>query len=414
MITSSEIINQALVTISPDGSIRSVSSYFYRLFGGDRKNIYELVANDIDISKLKDLIKATVDRFTTTITYPIKVHLKSANGKIELFNLDRIIPLDISLRTSLEGDNRFNIIGSVVTTDDVDSCALIISNILESETIDLINSHVDRIEITRLINSQISHELRSPLSLFNLNLGFLEGKVSNLLTHEEIKKFSDIVEAASECKKVLHEMNYQIKYVENILNNLSNYSKLMFSNLLSIDFGEVVDHTTNMMRIVSNLKNLRKDQFQVDTVKIQKLFINSNTVWMSQIIWNLCMNAYEAITDSEKIYIIGSSSKSYAYLRICNPGKIDDNIIERMFDPYVTTKLDNQHRGLGLHIVKNLVEKSNGVIWVSNLKMKDSDQSMVVMNLRFLKSDFAGDMTTTTTTITEEDEITPEELELLT
>jgi len=412
VITSSEIINQALVTISPDGSIRSVSSYFYRLFGGDKKNIYELVANDVDASKLKVLIKSTVDRFTSNITYPVRVKLKSATGKIELFNLDKIIPLDISLRTSLEGDNRFNIIGSVVTTDDVDSCALIISNILGSETIDLINSHVDRIEITRLINSQISHELRSPLSSFNLNLGFLEGKVNNLLNHEEIKRFSDIVESASECKKVLHEMNYQIKYVENILNNLSNYSKLMFSNLLSIDFGEVVESTTNMMRIASDIKNLRKDQFQIDIGKIQKLFINSNTVYISQIIWNLCMNAYEAITSREKISVIGSTSENYAYLRICNPGKIDDNIIERIFDPYVTTKFDNRHQGLGLCIVKSLVEKSNGVVWVTNPKLPNSDQSIVIMNLRFLKSNCTGD-TAAAAADAAEDEISLEELELL-
>jgi signal transduction histidine kinase len=124
------------------------------------------------------------------------------------------------------------------------------------------------------------------------------------------------------------------------------------------------------------------------------------------------MNAYEATNNDENIYVTGSDSDNYVYLRVCNLGKIDDNFIDLMFNPYTTTKgNDNtQHKGLGLSIVKNLVEKSNGIIWVTNPKLSNS-RYVVVMNIRFLKSGFAGD--TTTATAADEDDITLEELELL-
>ena len=52
-----------------------------------------------------------------------------------------------------------------------------------------------------------------------------------------------------------------------------------------------------------------------------------------------------------------------------NGGGISDDIIDRVFEPYFTTKNKSQGTGLGLHIVKTLLSNSlNGTIFVENFE----------------------------------------------
>jgi signal transduction histidine kinase len=51
-----------------------------------------------------------------------------------------------------------------------------------------------------------------------------------------------------------------------------------------------------------------------------------------------------------------------------NCGNIDEQIIERIFEPYFTTKFENQGTGIGLYMTKVIVEKNmNGKIQAKNL-----------------------------------------------
>ncbi|MDZ7817685.1 MAG: HAMP domain-containing sensor histidine kinase [Aliarcobacter sp.] len=51
-----------------------------------------------------------------------------------------------------------------------------------------------------------------------------------------------------------------------------------------------------------------------------------------------------------------------------NCGNIDEQIIERIFEPYFTTKFENQGTGIGLYMTKVIVEKNmNGKIEAKNL-----------------------------------------------
>ncbi len=51
-----------------------------------------------------------------------------------------------------------------------------------------------------------------------------------------------------------------------------------------------------------------------------------------------------------------------------NAGGVPDEIINKLFDPYFTTKGDNEGTGLGLYMCKNIVEDSCGTVSVANRK----------------------------------------------
>jgi signal transduction histidine kinase len=59
--------------------------------------------------------------------------------------------------------------------------------------------------------------------------------------------------------------------------------------------------------------------------------------------------------------------RDYAEISLCDRGPgIDPETIDRLFDPYVTTK--NKGTGLGLAIVKKLVEEHGGTVSAENLE----------------------------------------------
>lgn len=383
-----DIVNQALVSVTKDGKVRLVSSYFYKKFKVTEEifgtSIYELATTKEDADKLRLIIENSNNRPNIDIVKPVKINLNIGNNKSE----------------------KFNVVSTTVTTEGKHYCALILSSILGSDIIDTLKLHSDRMEITSHINSQLSHEIRSPLSAFNVNLGYLKKRIKFFLG--ESKCSLDILKDLEEYNTVVSEMETQVNYIEKVLNHLSEYSRLSSVNLEKVDFGDIVSATLKLMRVASSLKELDSNKLLINIEDLKDTIITGNTVWISQILWNLLINAYEAIDEDGKIYVIGKSNESYVYLRICNTGHLEDEIIEKIFDPYVTTKLYGSHRGLGLSIVKSLVLKQKGFVWAYNYFCDYSQTNTVVMNIRFPRLENSS--IDTINSVTKADNITSDEL----
>ena len=92
-----------------------------------------------------------------------------------------------------------------------------------------------------------------------------------------------------------------------------------------------------------------------------------------QLIHNLVKNSLEALQDKEngiiniKTHIEKIGNKKFTILSISDNGPgFDPSIIDRAFEPYTTTK-DNGN-GLGLSIVKKIVDEHAGQINIKNKK----------------------------------------------
>ena len=92
---------------------------------------------------------------------------------------------------------------------------------------------------------------------------------------------------------------------------------------------------------------------------------------LRQVFNNLLKNAFDACHNCRDFRLeistqfVNEGREKYIEIRIRDSGSgIPREIIDHMFDPYVTTK--TKGTGLGLAIVKRIVEEHKGLVWIEN------------------------------------------------
>ena len=115
---------------------------------------------------------------------------------------------------------------------------------------------------------------------------------------------------------------------------------------------------------------------------------------LHQIVINLCTNAYQSMRDSGGTLTVTLASAEdagklagdpnlksgpYVQLTVSDTGRgMDEKMLERIFDPYFTTKEHQVGTGLGLAIVRGVVRTYGGSIRVSSLPGRGTDLTVLL------------------------------------
>ena len=131
--------------------------------------------------------------------------------------------------------------------------------------------------------------------------------------------------------------------------------------------GEVLARTVSIVEAAFNELNLK-----IEVSADPEIVIYGNPNEFSQVILNILMNAKDAILERRvvqpKVAVNLFSEPGKAVLTIAdNAGGIAPEIIDRIFDPYFTTKGPDRGTGIGLFMSKTIIEKNmNGALTVRN------------------------------------------------
>ena len=104
----------------------------------------------------------------------------------------------------------------------------------------------------------------------------------------------------------------------------------------------------------------------------QDVTINGYKTEYSQVILNLLSNAKDILIERQiknpKIELEIKDGNHYALVKIKdNAGGVDASIIDKIFEPYFTTRHQTQGTGIGLYMSKNIIERNmHGYINVAN------------------------------------------------
>lgn len=111
-------------------------------------------------------------------------------------------------------------------------------------------------------------------------------------------------------------------------------------------------------------------------VSAAPLWVLADASQLEQVIVNLVLNARDAMSPGGTLAITAGAADAaaerhrasgrVARVTVTDTGSgIDPAILERMYEPYVTSKSSDKHSGLGLAVVRGVVEQLGGAIGVT-------------------------------------------------
>jgi len=130
----------------------------------------------------------------------------------------------------------------------------------------------------------------------------------------------------------------------------------------------------NVNQMISEVLALTRDQMNSHDVSLQSelaadlIVVHGGRVQLQQVILNLIVNAVEAmgtIRDRRRqLHILSANDDSGVRVEVrdCGPG-VDPDGVERIFEPFYTTKPDGI--GMGLWICRSIIETHGGRLWVT-------------------------------------------------
>ena len=191
--------------------------------------------------------------------------------------------------------------------------------------------------------ANIAHQWRQPLSLISTSSSALKVKHQLGILEEE-----DIIATTQ-------NISNHTQYLSNTLDNFRNFfkpdqQKKEFSLYQSLDrvLEIVSDHINS-----SNIKIIKDiSHFNIKTTENDFM----------QIIINILNNAKDALIASEVknklIFITIHTENNHAIITIKdNAGGIPEKIVDRIYEPYFTTKHQSQGTGIGLYMTKEIIIK---------------------------------------------------------
>ncbi|MCI0420009.1 MAG: PAS domain S-box protein, partial [Acidobacteria bacterium] len=244
-----------------------------------------------------------------------------------------------SLSASLLRDERGEVTGSLGIIRDITEFRVLSQQLLQSERLATIGQ----------LSTQIAHEIMNPLSSIKMNI--------RILSKREGLSAND--------RRRLEIATFEIDHLGKILQDIFDYSRTLQLNLSHEDINEVLEKSLLMVQ----------DRLEEKQVSVTKRFnhklprVTLDLVRMMQVFTNLFLNAIQAVKRGGKVIAatgLGRDAKG-RFLKVTladNGMGIDPAQQISIFDPFHTTKSDGT--GLGLTVVKKIVEQHNGRIEVES------------------------------------------------
>ena len=221
---------------------------------------------------------------------------------------------------------------------------------------DMTNDLHKRINIAENFSSDLVHEIRNPLASLK--------SASEIISETEDK---------NKREKLVKILSHDVERIERLI---TDYSQMLKDEVaLSTEKMNKIDLKSIVQSVVDDFNNIYIEKRGIkihlkidDTVKDYIILGIENRI--EQILANLLDNAISFSKDNQKVIVeIQKDKNGKVILGVVDQGQgFKEKKLNKIFDRFYSNRPDKfgEHSGLGLNIVKNLVELHGGKIAASN------------------------------------------------
>ena len=225
--------------------------------------------------------------------------------------------------------------------------------VLFDDVTDLIQAQRDAAwgEVAR----RLAHEIKNPLTPIQLS--------AERIRHKYLEKLAP--DERNTLDRATRTIAQQVESMKSMVNAFSSYAQPVSIELKELKLNQLIQDVVEL-----HCHEDRPIVFDFDLAPDLPPF-RADSGRLRQVLNNLLINARDALAHTPQPTVtvstraIAEADDSFIELKVADNGPgIPCEMLDRLFEPYVTTK--ERGTGLGLAIVKRIVEEHGGVIWAEN------------------------------------------------
>ena len=208
----------------------------------------------------------------------------------------------------------------------------------------------EREQAWREMAKQVAHEIKNPLTPMRLSVQSFERKFD-----------PNDPNATEKVKEYCNTLIQQIDTMSSIASAFSNFAEMPAQQ----------NETLNVVKTVKLALDIFNEKYIHFITEEEEIIAKLDRTQLVRVVTNLVKNAIQAIpeVESPRILVSVSSEDKFVKISVADNGVgIGDGVRDKVFEPKFTTKTSGM--GLGLGMVKNIVETYKGTITFTSQKGK--------------------------------------------
>lgn len=203
----------------------------------------------------------------------------------------------------------------------------------------------------------VAHELNTPLQVIELQAEELAN-----LSQENLLTTGEVLSGTKKIQEMVHKISKVTSSLRRLARDQRNVSKETFDLLAVVSnaVGFVVDFAT-------------RSGISLDMrVPSETMLIEGSSGEIFQVIVDLLDNAVDAASKLEvREVFIGVRERDGIYeVSVVDSGKIGDDIVPKLMEPFFTTKRIGEGKGLGLSVSRSVAEYHGGALYFDRLSAR--------------------------------------------
>ncbi len=343
------------------------------LWTGIMQNIDQLKENELKIQKQNQELQETLDELRTTQSQLIHNEKMTTLGQL-VASIAHEINTPLGAISSSAG-TIFKLL-----KDSLSNLPKIIRTLTEQQ-LEGFNILIEKsMETNKLYSSREKRAIKYKLiAEFEDRNIYQADRIADILVDTGLNEYKELYEPFLELPQaveIFHSI-YEISTIMKSNTTVRIATEKASKIIITLKNFSRQDHTgekksTNINESLENTLILYQNKLKYGIEVIREMedlpLINAYEDELAQVWTNLLHNAIQAIDTSKnkkgKIYLTTKKQENKILVSVRDTGKgVPDEVKQKIFDAFFTTKPVGEGSGLGLNIVRKIIEKHDGKIW---------------------------------------------------